>query len=106
MTEIVLAIIGSGVLGTVISSIITAISNRTSKLKAIESKLTKTEKDSVRTQLLLLISDYPEERKEIMEVAEYYFCTLKSNWYMTSLFNRWLEKSGIARPEWFKGEQT
>ena len=104
MTEaIVLAVIGSGALSTIISAIITAIGNRKSKLKAIEAKLTKTEKDAVRTQLLLLLSDYPAEHKEILEVAQYYFGVLHSDWYMTSLFNKWIQKQGIAEPEWFDG---
>lgn len=102
--SVIIALISSDAIATVILAIITAISNRNSRLKNVEKKLIKTEKDSVRTQLLLLLSDYPDERKEIMEVAEYYFCTLKSNWYMTSLFNKWLEKNKIAKPEWFKAE--
>lgn len=94
---VILAIIGSGALSTVISAVINAISGR----KGLKSKVKKIEKDSVRLQLLLLMSDYPEERQEIMNIAEYYFATLKSNWYMTSLFDKWLKKNGIDRPQWF-----
>ena len=94
---IILGILGSGVLSTIISAIITAISNR----HGIKSKVKKIEKDSVRTQLLLMMSDYPDEKQEILTIAEYYFCTLKANWYMTSMFAKWLKKEGLERPNWF-----
>lgn len=103
MNEILTIVLGSNAITVLLTAIITAVSQRKTKLKDIEKKLVKTEKDSVRTQLLLLISDYPDEKKEIMEIAEYYFVTLRSNWYMTSLFNKWLERNNIAKPEWFKG---
>ena len=75
MTEaIIIAIIGSGALSTLISAIITAVGNRKSKLNDITAKLTVieanqriAEKDSLRTQLLLMIADYPEEKSEILK---------------------------------------
>lgn len=106
---IVIAIIGSGALSTLISAIFTAISNRKSRLTKIESKLTdieanqKTaEKDALRTQLLMMITDYPEERTEILKLAEYYFSGLHGNWTATAIFNSWLERCEVAKPEWFK----
>lgn len=96
---IVLAVIGSGALSTIISAIITAIGNR----NGIKSKVKKIEKDSVRTQLLLMMSDYPDEKQEILTIAEYYFVKLKANWYMTSMFAKWLKKEGLDRPDWFTG---
>ena len=96
---IVIAIIGSGALSTVISAIITAINNR----NGIKSKLKKLEKDSIRTQLLLMISDYPDEKQEIMTLAQYYFETLKADWYLSSLFDKWLQRHKMERPNWFNG---
>ena len=96
---IVLAVIGSGALSTILSAIITAIGSR----NGIKSKVKKIEKDSVRTQLLLMMSDYPDERQEILTIAEYYFSKLKANWYMTALFSKWLKKEGLERPDWFTG---
>lgn len=96
---VILAIIGSGALSTIISAIITAIGNRS----GIKSKVQKIEKDSVRTQLLLMMSDYPDEKQEILTIAEYYFKTLKANWYMTTVFSKWLKKEGLERPDWFEG---
>ena len=96
---LIIGFIGSGAFATIITAIINAISSR----KGIKSKLKKLEKDSIRTQLLLMISDYPDEKQEIMTLAQYYFVTLKSDWYMTSLFDKYLSKHGIDKPYWFNG---
>lgn len=69
----------------------------------MKHSLTKTEKDSVRTQLLVLMSDYPDNVSEIMNVAQHYFSDISGNWYMTSMFNKWLISRGLGKPEWFKG---
>ena len=106
---IVIAIIGSGALSTLISSVFTAFANRKSRLKKIEGKLDdieknqKTaEKDSMRSQLLMMIADYPEENTEILKLAEHYFSDLHGNWTATAIFNKWLERCEVAKPEWFK----
>lgn len=67
----------------------------------IKDTLAKLEKDGLRTQLLLLILLKPEEQTEILRLAERYFKILKGNWYMTSIFNKWLEDEKVAEPEWF-----
>ena len=112
MTEsIIIAIISSGILSTIVSAIITAIANRKNKLKEIEGelkainkKLDLQEKDALRTQLLLMISDYPQEKTEILKLAEYYFKNLHGNWTATAIFNSWILKycDGV-QPEWFNG---
>lgn len=109
---IIIAIIGSGALSTVISAIITAIANRKSRLKTIEDKLTEieknqktAEKDALRTQLIMMIASYPEEKTDILRLAEYYFHRLDGNWTATALFNKWLiQYCDGVKPEWFKGE--
>ena len=58
------------------------------------------------TPLLLLM---PEEKKEILTIAQHYFVKppegLGGNWYMTSLFDKWIEKNlNGVKPEWFKTE--
>ena len=69
--------------------------------KELNTKFVILEKDIVRTQLLLLMSDYDsEDEHELMQVAEHYFVNLKANWYMTTLFNRFLKKHKISDPEW------
>ena len=74
------------------------------KLDNIDKRLEKTEKDELRTQLLLLISDYPDNKEGIMTLGQHYFGDLRGNWYATSIFNQWLEQTGTAKPEWFKEE--
>lgn len=109
---IVIAIIGSGALSTLISAIVQAIANRKSRLTKIEQKLGKIEEnqhtaetDSLRTQLLLMIADYPEEKTEILKIAERYFKG-DGNWVATAIFNKWLiEHCDGVRPEWFKGDR-
>lgn len=61
------------------------------------------EKDSCRTQLLVLIADYSQDKSEIMRLAEHYFDDLDANWYMSSIFTGWLKDNNIERPAWFKG---
>lgn len=67
----------------------------------IKAKLKKQEKDSLRTQLLLMILLKPNESQEILTVGERYFHDLKGNWYMTSIFSKWLEENKQGEPEWF-----
>ena len=110
MTEaIIMAIIGSGVLSTIVSAIITAISNRKSKLKDIEKKLeeieknqVKAEKDALRTQLLVMIADFPDETTDILRLAEHYFKDLDGNWVASALFNEWAKEHCESAPTWAK----
>lgn len=70
-------------------------------LSRIEKKLDKLERDSCRTQMMLLMSNYPDKTEELMRLAQHYFADLSGDWYMTSLFNQWLEQKHIGKPEWF-----
>lgn len=71
------------------------------KLDELEAKAVKSEKDSVRLQLLVLMSDYPDDTAEILTAAKHYFGELKADWYMTSIFNNYLQAHNIGKPEWF-----
>jgi hypothetical protein len=74
-------------------------------LKDIQSKQKKQEKDSVRTQLLVLIFLQPDEKQEILTLGEHYFKNLKGDWYMTSIFAKWLDRHVGVKPEWFDNKQ-
>lgn len=116
METIIIAIIGSGALSALISGIFNIINNAgkrrreiadqlliiTNRLEAIEKNQKKAEKDQCRTQLLLMICDYPTEKAEILELAKHYFADLHGNWFATPIFNNWLEEYKVGRPEWFK----
>lgn len=96
--SIVIAVLASNALFAFIQFLIT----RQDTKKNVKGKLTVLEKDVLRTQLLLLILLKPEEKQEIMTIGEHYFKILKGNWYMTSIFNKWLEEyTDGVKPEWF-----
>ena len=112
MNELIGIIVGSEAVTVLVTALINAWQNRTSRLTKVETALAdikreqvKAEKDALRTQLLLLISDYPEETQEILTLGERYFGELHGNWYATSLFRRWLKKYNIDEPVWFGKEE-
>lgn len=88
-------IIGAAILG--IGSWITSLANAdmNKKLDTIILKTDKAEENATRSQLLALMSDYPDNESEILKVAQYYFRDLKGDWYMTGLFTKWAESRGI-----------
>lgn len=88
-------IIGAAILG--IGSWLTSHANAdmNKKLDTIILKTDKAEENATRSQLLTLMSDYPNNESEILKVAQYYFRDLKGDWYMTGLFTKWAESRGI-----------
>ena len=98
MLQLVIAVISSATVATLVQFFVTRYDNKKNLWKRVD----KLERDGVRTQLLLLILMRPGETKEILTIGEHYFKVLKGDWYMTSIFNKWLEEAGIAEPEWFK----
>ena len=112
MEAIIISIIGSGALAALISGIFNLVLNRKGRLGHIESDLEKlnekmktSEKDALRTQLLLMLSDYSHDVPEILNLARHYFVDLKGDWYLTSIFNHWLEDNNIASPGWFNKDK-
>lgn len=110
MTEnILIAVLGGGNLILFIKFLIERHDKKVEKEEDgkkddIKKTLNKLEKDGLRTQLLLLILIKPEEKTEILRLAEHYFKVLRGNWYMTSIFNNWLKSEKVASPEWFDNE--
>ena len=109
--DLIIAIVGSGALFSFITFLITRNDNRKNEIKgltdsvnALSDRLAKTEKDTIRTQLLLLMFQHQDDVHEILRVGQYYFETLKGDWYLTSLYNRFLIDHDIAKPEWFNDE--
>ena len=97
-TTIVVSVLASNALFAFMQFLIT----RHDTNKNIKGKLTLLEKDVLRTQLLLMILLRPEEKQEILTVGEHYFKVLKGNWYLTSVFNKWIvEHCDGVKPEWF-----
>ena len=76
------------------------IDNVINQIDDIKKSQLKAEKDIVRSQLLVLMSDYPENQPEIMETMKHYHVDLNGNWYLTPLFKKWCEKNDIDIPKW------
>ena len=104
METIILAVLGSTALSSLIQFLIKRYDDKKNANFNVKEKLTTLEKDTLRTQMLLLILLKPEEKQEILTIGQHYFQKLKGDWYMTSIFNKWLESSGTAEPEWFEAE--
>jgi len=94
-----------GVLSAVdLATLLMFFINRHDQKKGLEDKLKTLERDGLRTQLLMLTLLKPDSKQEIMTIAQHYFAVLKGNWYMTDLFNHWLQEQGDSVPEWFNKE--
>ena len=76
-----------------ISSKITESTNE--RLDLISKKLENIELDTTRTQLLTLMSNYPDNESEILKVAYHYFKELDGDWYMSELFAEWAKERNI-----------
>ena len=100
-STILLAVIGSNALFVFLQFLI----SRHDTKKNVKGKLITLEKDVLRTQLLLLILLKGEEKQEILTIAEHYFKDLHGDWYMTSIFNKWLKEKTIAEPDWFDNKE-
>ena len=110
MTEnILLGLLGGGNLILFIKFLIERHDRKKERVEdqdaeGMKKRLLILERDGLRTQLLLLILLRPTEQTEVLRLAEHYFKDLKGNWYMTSIFNKWLEDIGVAEPDWFDKE--
>ena len=108
MNNILAIVLSSNALTVILTAVITAINNRRSRLKVVEEMQQKmlenqkiAEKDALRTQLLLMIADYPNEKTDILRLAEHYFKDLEGNWVASNIFNHWVtEKCDGINPEW------
>ena len=99
LTTILTAVLGSATLAQLIIFFVQRKDNK----KKIPEKLDTLEKDTLRTQLLLLILMKPDAKAEILTLAEHYFKDLHGNWYMTDVFNSWCTEHG-QEPSWFDRE--
>ena len=98
--EIFAIIMGSTGFFAFVQFMITRHDTKKGQLARILKQLDKNERDNIRTQMLLLMSDYPEERAELFRLAEYYFKVLHGNWYMTMLFKSYLKENKLPTPDW------
>ena len=71
------------------------------EMSSIKTQLKLTEKDELRTQLMVMMKDYPEEKTDILRLAQHYFVNLNGNWVLTDIFSRWSQNQGVSIPSWF-----
>lgn len=65
------------------------------KLDNISRQLDSIELNSTRNQLLTLMSNYPDNKSEILKVAYHYFKNLNGDWYVSELFDEWAKERNI-----------
>lgn len=94
METIILTILGSGALFGFVQFLITR------KDKKLEDKLKGISLSQYRTEMLVMMNHYPSETIEILRLARHYF-TSGGDFYMTSLFAKWLKANNIEKPLWF-----
>lgn len=94
---IIIALLGSGI----IQFLINRFDSKNNKLDKIINEQKKTEKDQLRTQLLVMMNLMPNSHEEIMQLAQRYFGDLKGDWFYSSLFAKWIKDNGIEKPIWF-----
>ena len=106
--ELALVVLGNTGIYTLIQGLITRHDRKKGLLAEIKAAIQdlkeqglKQERDNCRTQMLLLISDYPNEKQEILTLAKHYFVDLKGNWYASSIFRKYLQEQQIEPPLWF-----
>ena len=100
-TGIIVAVLSSGL----IQFLINRFDKKNDKLDKIISEQKKTEKDQLRTQLLVMMTLMPNSHEEIMQLAQRYFGELKGDWFYSSLFARWIKENNIEKPLWFETKE-
>lgn len=72
------------------------INENVSKLLTISEE---TRKDTLRIQLLMILSHQPDNIDTILKLAETYFVELHGDWYMTNEFTRWAKAHDVTVPQ-------
>lgn len=57
-----------------------------------------TRKDTLRIQLIMIMTHQPDNIDTILKIAEVYFVELGGDWYMTSEFNKWAKAHDVIVP--------
>lgn len=111
VAAVIVAAIGSVGLFNLIQFLISRKDKKNDALEGIRKDITEikkgiviAEKDNCRTQMLVLMADYPLQEEEMLRLAQHYFEDLDGDWYMTSLFGKWLNLNHIERPKWFNSK--
>lgn len=90
-----IGVIGSALVGLATFAINGMLSGVNDRLDDVSGQMDSIKMDTVRTQLLTLMSNYPDNTSEILKVADHYFNDMNGDWYMTQLFEQWAEAHDI-----------
>lgn len=66
-----------------------------SRLDSMGGQLDQLQVEATRTQLITLMSNYPDNKSEILKVADKYFNEYNGDWYVTELFEQWADDHGV-----------
>ena len=96
-TALIIAILGSSAL----SGLAIFLIQRHDQKKNLTGRLDELERGVLRTQLMVMIFLKPEEKTEILTMAERYFAKkedggLDGNWVLTPIFERWCEAQNVT----------
>lgn len=110
ITVLLVAVLGSSVISALVTGVVSIIiklidrkdkkDSEQNKIASLEEQIKETQKDGTRMQMLMLIQYYPTAEMEILQLAEKYFIELDGNWYMSGIFNHWLNDHPEAKEEW------
>lgn len=98
---IILAIIGGGAFGFIEFLIKRKDTKQEKKIDKLSKSIESLQRSQCRTEMLVMMNHYPSEQMEIMRLARVYFETLQGDFYMTSLFAKWLNQNNVEKPLWF-----
>lgn len=103
MKEYIIAIIGiaGGIFGFAEFLINRADKKRTDELERLVSRIDGISASQYRTEMLVMMNHYPEQTMEILKLAKHYFVDLQGDFYMTSLFAKYLRSNNLTIPTWF-----
>lgn len=76
-------------------AISSALKGTNDRLDGMAGQLNQLQVESTRTQLITLMSNYPDNKSEILKVADKYFNEYNGDWYVTELFEQWAADHGV-----------
>lgn len=74
-------------------------------LNDLKKEVAMIKKDDLRTQLMVMIKDFPTEKTDILRLGQHYFEDLHGNWVLTNIFSQWLINNEITIPHWLPKEE-
>lgn len=90
-----LGVIAGAVGGAVRWGISEALAETNKKIDNVSAEMSSIKLDTMRMQLLMLISDDPTNHGDILKVAKVYFVDLDGDWVATETFLSWAKAEGV-----------